>query len=216
MIGAGQVQAWSMVEVDYSNVERSLRAVGPAWRSRLGFPLTHLPYVLRAVALGLASFPRLNGEGADPGLPGIARIDLSVQSSQVERSPVLRDARERGVAEIAIEVQRLQGAALSGSLGEEAFAQATFEVVDHVGHGAVIGTPRVGGSMIAALAVHQVAPQPSVVAIDEHSHGLGIRPKGALVLSWGSTSVDAGDAAGFLCRVKELLEQTQWEISAPG
>jgi hypothetical protein len=52
------------------------------------------------------------------------------------------------------------------------------------------------------------------VAIDEHSHGLGIRPKGALAPSWGSTSVDAGDAAGFLCRVKELLEQTRWEISA--
>lgn len=205
-----------MVEVDYSNVERSLRAVGSAWRSRLGFPLTHLPYVLRAVALGLASFPRLNGEVADAGIEAIPRIDLSVQSGHVGRGPVLRDARNRGVAEIAVEVQRLQGAALSGSLGEEAFTQATFEVVDHVGHGAVIGTPRVVGSMIAALAVHQVAPQPSIVAIDEHSQGLGIRPKGSLVLCWGSTSVDAGDAAGFLCRVKELLEQTQWEISAPG
>lgn len=211
-------RAWSMVDVDFSAVERSRSAVGQAWQSRHGFALGSLPYVLRAVALGLAAFPRLNGEGGADVQSAVGTIDLAIRGdlgSSRPGDPVLRNAQGLGVAELAQALQRLNGAARSGSLGDADFSGSSFGVCDHARHGGVIAMPALMSPMIANLACHQVAPQPSVIPLQDGSLGISIRPRSVLVMSWDERAVDADYAAGFLARVRELLETTQWEVSLP-
>ena len=52
--------AFSVVEVDYANVDRTRSAIKGEWKASEGFSLTYLPFICRALVDALADFPHLN------------------------------------------------------------------------------------------------------------------------------------------------------------
>ena len=49
--------AWSMVEVDMTEIARLRASLGGEWKKREGFELTFLPFALKAVAEALRDLP---------------------------------------------------------------------------------------------------------------------------------------------------------------
>jgi len=211
-------QAWSVTEVDYSMVDRSRKSLSAGWKARYGTSLTYLPYVLRAVSLALREFPHLNAAFTDDGLLvsesvhlGVA-VDLGTGGLSV---PVLRDADGLSVADTAVELARVVGAARSGTLGADDYSGSTFAVSNNGSHGSVLTMPIINQPNVGILSFDAVTQQPSVVTLEDGSYGIAVRPKGALALSWDHRAIDGAYAARFLTHVKDLLETTQWDVSLP-
>jgi 2-oxoglutarate dehydrogenase E2 component (dihydrolipoamide succinyltransferase) len=210
--------AWSVTEVDYAQVDVSRRTLSPAWKARFGSSLTYLPYVLRATALGLMECPHLNAQYREDGLVvsedvhlGIA-VDLGAGGLVV---PVIRDAQSRSVAELAVALQSLAGAARSGTLSPDSMAGATFAVTNNGSAGSVLTMPIINQPNVGILSFDAVVSQPAVVTLPDGGQGIGIRPRGALSLSWDHRAIDGAYAARFLSHVKNTLETTAWDVSLP-
>jgi pyruvate dehydrogenase E2 component (dihydrolipoamide acetyltransferase) len=210
--------AWSVVEVDYGNVDASRKRLSADWKARFGTSLTYLPYVLRAVSLALLQYPRLNAEYRDDGLLVNEAVNLGVAVDLGDGGlsvPVLRDATRLSVAEIAVEMTRIAGAARSGTLGADDYAGSTFAVTNNGSYGSVLTMPVINQPNVGILSFDAVTPQPAVVTLSDGSFGIGVRPKGALALSWDHRAIDGAYAAKFLTAVKSLLETTSWDVSLP-
>ncbi len=210
--------AWSVTEVDYANVDRSRKALTGAWKVRYGSSLTYLPYVLRSVSLALVQYPRLNAEFRDDGLLVSESVHLGVAVDLGDGGlsvPILRDAQSLSVAETAIELSRVSGAARSGTLGADDYAGSTFAVTNNGSFGSVLTMPIINQPNVGILSFDAVTMQPAVVTLEDGSYGIAVRPKGALALSWDHRAIDGAYAASFLTVVKNLLETTAWDVSLP-
>jgi 2-oxoglutarate dehydrogenase E2 component (dihydrolipoamide succinyltransferase) len=215
---ATSATAWSVTEVDYGAIDESRKALSGEWKARFGSSLTYLPYVLRAVSLALIEFPHLNAQFREDGLVvsegvglGVA-VDLGAGGLSV---PVIKDAQSRSVAQMALELTRLAGAARSGTLTLDDYAGATFAVTNNGSYGSVLTMPIINQPNVGILSFDAVTKQPSVVTLDDGSYAIAIRSKGALALSWDHRAIDGAYAARFLTHVKALLETTAWDVSLP-
>ena len=112
MVGskATSPHAFSVVEVDYSNVDRVRNAVRAEWKSQEGFSLTYLPFISRALVDALVEFPHMNASMDGDNLIvhgyvdlGIA-VDLDYQGLLV---PVVRSADAKRLRAIARETNDL-------------------------------------------------------------------------------------------------------------
>mgnify|MGYP002682902749 CR=1 FL=1 len=70
---------------------------------------------------------------------------------------------------------------------------------------AIINQPQV-----AILSTDGVARKPVVISDERGNESLAIHSVGLLTLSWDHRAFDGAYAAGFLVRVKELLETRDW------
>src|SRR6202022_5143637 len=52
--------AWSLVEIDLTNLVRQRQKLQTAWQAREGYELTYLPFFVKAVLVGLRAVPELN------------------------------------------------------------------------------------------------------------------------------------------------------------
>ena len=52
--------AFSVVEVDFANVDVVRSKVKADWKASHGFSITYLPFISRAIIDGLGEFPHLN------------------------------------------------------------------------------------------------------------------------------------------------------------
>ncbi len=102
--------AFSVVEVDYANVDATRNGVKEEWKETEGFSLTYLPFISRAIVDALAEFPHLNASVGDGELIvhkyvdlGIA-VDLDYQGLLV---PVVRDADTKRLRALAREISDL-------------------------------------------------------------------------------------------------------------
>ena len=112
MVTSKQVSphAFSVVEVDFANVDATRSESRRAWKEREGFSLTYLPFISRAVADGLREFPHLNASVDDKELVVHERIDLGIAVDLDYEGlivPVIRNADTKSVGDIAREINDL-------------------------------------------------------------------------------------------------------------
>ena len=70
--------AFSVVEVDYDNVDVTRGKVKKQWKADEGFSLTYLPFISRAVVDALDEFPHLNASVGDGELIVHGYVDLGI------------------------------------------------------------------------------------------------------------------------------------------
>jgi len=116
--------------------------------------------------------------------------------------PIVRNADQRGILDIARETQRLAEAAREGKIRPEEFSGGTFTVsnlgmFDVDSFTAVINPPE-----SAILAVGSITPTPAVV-----DGQVVVRNRMKVTLSSDHRAIDGAIAARFLQEVKRLLEE---------
>jgi len=160
--------------------------------------------IIKAVARALVRMPQVNISFAEDRIlqKKQVHIGVAVALDQGLIVPVLRNADQRGIHDIARESQRLAEAARSGKLRPEEFSGGTFTVsnlgmFDVESFTAVINPPE-----SAILAVGSIMPTPVVV-----DGQVVVRDRMKVTLSSDHRAIDGATAARFLQEVKRLLEE---------
>ena len=205
--------SFTVVEVDYNNVDRTRLAVREQWKSTEGFSLTYLPFISRAVVDALVEFPHLNASIDGDNLVvhgyvdlGIA-VDLDYQGLLV---PVVRSADAKRLRAIAREINDLASRARGRKLSPDEIQGGTFTLSNNGSAGALITMPIINQPQVAILSTDVIVRKPVVVTAADGSESIAIHPMGHLSMSWDHRAFDGAYAGRFLARVKQILETQDW------
>ena len=205
--------AFSVVEVDYANVDATRSKVKASWKANEGFSLTYLPFITRAVVDALADFPHLNASVSDNDLVvhhfidiGIA-VDLEFQGLLV---PVVRAAETKRLRAIAKEINDLANRARSRKLSPDEIQGGTFTISNNGSAGSVLTMPIINQPQLAILSTDAIVRKPVVANLPDGGEAIVIHPVGNLAMSWDHRAFDGAYAAGFLVQVKQILETRDW------
>jgi pyruvate dehydrogenase E2 component (dihydrolipoamide acetyltransferase) len=158
--------------------------------------------VVRAAAIALREYPRLNGAYRDGRFEIYSRVNVGITVATDAGAVVatLVDADAKSLAEVAQESRRLEAAGREGALTAPQLAGGTFTVTD-LSAFAVTFEPVVHGGQAAALAVGGV--RDSAIVRD----GNVVAGRVAVVsLACDGRIVDPSEAARFLTRLRSLVE----------
>jgi 2-oxoglutarate dehydrogenase E2 component (dihydrolipoamide succinyltransferase) len=217
---AEQVQrAWTtvphvlqLVEADFSGLDAVRRAYAPTWTAREGFSLTYLPFIARAVSVGLVKFPNLNATFNGDALLlhqrvnlGIA-VDLALDGLVV---PVVKDVQAKSIVQIAREINDLAQRARSGKLKPDDVSEGTYTISNNGAFGTVITAPIINAPQVATLSTDAVRKKPVVIE-SAAGDSIAIRPIGVLAQSFDHRAVDGAYSASFLQALKSIIETRNW------
>ncbi|MSW21346.1 MAG: dihydrolipoyllysine-residue succinyltransferase, partial [Actinobacteria bacterium] len=141
MSKATSPHAFSVVEVDFANVDRARRAVKDRWKEEEGFSLTYLPFISRAVVDSLGEFKNLNASVGDNELIVHDNVDLGIAVDMDYQGllvPVVRDAGLKRLRALAREINDLAGRARSRKILPDEIAGGTFTITNNGSAGSVL------------------------------------------------------------------------------
>jgi pyruvate dehydrogenase E2 component (dihydrolipoyllysine-residue acetyltransferase) len=205
--------AYSVVEVDYANVDRARGAVKDEWKQNEGFSLTYLPFISRAVVDALAEFPHLNASVGEEDLVVHRYVDLGIAVDLDYEgliAPVIRDADTKRLRAIAREIHDLAARARTRKLMPDEISGGTFTITNNGSAGSVLTMPIINQPQVAILSTDLIVRKPVVADIPGGGEAIVIHPVGHLAMAWDHRAFDGAYAAGFLKRTKELLETRDW------
>ncbi len=203
--------AWSMVEIDVTDVW--------AWRVRekarfereTGYKLTLLPFFIRAVVESLAAFPLMNarfnaGDGATA--PSIyvndeVNIGIAIGLPSNLVVPVVKHADKLSIKGLAAAAGELIDKARKGKLGVDDLAGGTFTVNNNGANGSWASAPIINAGQAGIVTMESVAKK--LVVRDDDT--IAIRSMMNCCLSLDHRVVDGYVASGFLADVKRRLER---------
>ena len=206
---------FSVVEVDYANVDVVRSRVKNEWKKTEGFSLTYLPFISRAVVDALVEFPHLNASLDGNELVvhqyvdlGIA-VDLDFQGLLV---PVVRDAESKRLRALAREISDLGARAKSRKLSPVEIQGGTFTLSNNGSAGSVLTMAVINQPQVGIISTDAIVRKPVVVNLPDGGESIAIHPVGKLAMSWDHRAFDGAYAAGFLSRAKEILETRDWSV----
>ena len=205
--------AFSVVEVDFANVDAVRLGVKEEFKATEGFSLTYLPFIARAVVDALQEFPHMNASVGENDLIvhrfvdlGIA-VDLDYQGLLV---PVVRDAESKRLRALAREINDLAVRTRSRRLSPDEISGGTFTITNNGSAGSVLTMPIINQPQVAILSTDAIVKKPVVIEVPGFGESIAIHPVGNLAMAWDHRAFDGAYAAGFLVRVKKILETRDW------
>lgn len=183
-------------EADATNLlamRASLREIG----EREGVRITVLPFLIQAVVTALRRHPAMNAsldeERGEIVLKKRYDIGMAVDAEDGLVVPVIRDAGEKTIVELAREVERLAEGARSGKLSISDLSGGTFTVTSIGSIGGLFSYPVINLPEAAILGVHKIVRRPVV-----REGEIVVRDMMYLSLSFDHRLIDGGTATRFL------------------
>ena len=205
--------AFSVVEVDYANVDNTRAKTKDEFKSAEGFSLTYLPFISRAVVDTLVDFPHMNASISGTDLIVHRYVDLGI-AVDIEGLgllvPVVRSAEGKRLRAIAREISDLATRAKSRKLSPDEIQGGTFTISNNGSAGSVLTMAIINQPQVAILSTDAIVRKPVVVNVPGGGESIAIHPVGHLAMSWDHRAFDGAYAANFLVRVKEILETRDW------
>ncbi len=150
-----------------------------------GVKLTYLPFIVKAVVGALKEVPIVNSSLVEEGqdneeivLHDRYNIGIAVATPSGLIVPVIHDADEKDITELAREIDRLSTTARSGKTPLENLRGGTFTVTSIGSVGGLISTPVINHPEVAILGIGKIVRRP---VYDEHGD---IRPADLMYLSF--------------------------------
>ena len=205
--------AFSVVEVDYANVDNTRAKTKDEFKSAEGFSLTYLPFISRAVVDALVDFPHMNASISGTDLIVHRYVDLGI-AVDIEGLgllvPVVRSAEGKRLRAIAREISDLATRAKTRKLSPDEIQGGTFTISKYGSAGSVLTMAIINQPQVAILSTDAIVRKPVVVNVPGGGESIAIHPVGHLAMSWDHRAFDGAYAANFLVRVKEILETRDW------
>jgi 2-oxoisovalerate dehydrogenase E2 component (dihydrolipoyl transacylase) len=167
--------------------------------------LTLLPFMIRALSVALPDHPQLNATFDDAA--DILHRHRAVHAGIATQTPnglvvtVLRHAEALSLWETAGELTRLSALARAGKAGRAELTGSTITITSLGAMGGLATTPIINQPEVAIIGVNKMIERPVV-----RDRQMAIRTMMNLSSSFDHRVVDGWDAAAFIQRVKELLE----------
>jgi pyruvate dehydrogenase E2 component (dihydrolipoamide acetyltransferase) len=171
---------------------------------------TYNDMIVKACALALRDHPRANGSYRDGRfeLHGRVNVGMAVAAGADDPTgsalvvPTVFDADTKALGEIARETRTLAERVRDGSITPPELSGGTFTVSNLGMYGIVSFTAIVNPPQAAILAVGAVAPRPVV-----RKKKIAARQRMSVTLACDHRILYGADAALFLARIRELLEE---------
>lgn len=198
-------ESWRTIPHFYETVEIDMKAAGEIVRELKGSgsAVSYNDLVLKAAALALTRFPRMNASFRDGGVVVHREVNIGFAVAMEDglQVPVVKGCQGLALKEIALQAVRLAERARSGAITQEEISGGTFSVSNLGMYGidefaAVIMPPQA-----AILAVGAVADRP--VVRDGH---LAVGRTMRATLSCDHRVVDGAYGAQFLGELRRVLE----------
>jgi 2-oxoisovalerate dehydrogenase E2 component (dihydrolipoyl transacylase) len=196
--------AWTVAEVDMTNVVRFRQKVKESFKQREGIDLTFVPIIVKAVVEGLKAVPVLNASWTDQGVLLHKDINVGVAVSVDDGLivPVIHQADRMSIAGLAKATDDLAKRARTGKLGIPDVQGATFTVNNPGTFGTILSYSIIAPPQAGILAMDAIVKRPVVVEGD----AIAIRSMMNLCLSFDHRVLDGVSAARFLQGVRRWLE----------
>jgi 2-oxoglutarate dehydrogenase complex dihydrolipoamide succinyltransferase (E2) component len=201
------VHCTSLEEADVSAIVRLREDYRDRIEQQEGVRLTYTPFFIKAAALALEEFPKLNATWQGDDAVVVKRyynIGVAVGRDEGLVVPVVKDAGAKSLLDVARAVSDLSARAQANRLTLDDLQGGTFSVTNAGLFGSFASTPIINYPEVAILGVHKIAERPTVV------HGqLAVRPMTNLALTFDHRWIDGHMAVQFLVRLKEILERPE-------
>ena len=160
-------------------------------------------FVVKASALALTEFPRANGAYRDGKFELYSRVNvgIAVAGQDALIVPTIFDADAKSLGRIAREARTLAGRVREGKVTPPELSAGTFSVSNLGMFGIKRFTAVINPPQAAILAVGEMTPRPVA-----HDGEVVVRPIMELTLSCDHRILYGADAAQFLGRIRERLE----------
>ncbi|CAF0698625.1 2-oxo acid dehydrogenase subunit E2 [Candidatus Methylacidithermus pantelleriae] len=200
---AETAQLTTFAEADMSSIQAVRNRYRDQFLERYGVKLGLVPFFVRAVVRALQAIPQLNSyiEGEEIVQNHYYDIGVAVSTDRGLVVPVIRDADQLSLAELAREIHRFAEKARTGKLSLEDLEGGVFTVTNGGVFGSLLSTPLLNPPQSGILGMHAIIERP--VAIEGR---VEIRPMMYLALTYDHRVVDGREAIGFLKLVKEFVE----------
>ena len=192
-------------EIDVTELERVRADLND---NRGGRPkLTLLPLMIVAICRTLPDFPMLNARYDDEAgvvnRSGRVHLGMATQTDAGLTVPVIRDAQDRNVWQLATEIGRLAEAARANKLRQEELGGGTITVTSLGPLGGIATTPVINRPEVAIIGPNKIVERPVFTG-----RGGEIRRAKLMNLSISCDHrvVDGWDAASYVQALKRMLE----------
>jgi 2-oxoisovalerate dehydrogenase E2 component (dihydrolipoyl transacylase) len=196
--------AWTVAEVDMTNVVRFRHQVKDSFKQREGVDLTFVPIIVKAVVEGLKAVPVLNASWSEDGVVLHKDINVGVAVSVDDGLivPVVHQADRMSIAGLAKSIDDLARRARATKLTIPDVQGATFTVNNPGTFGTILSYSIIAPPQAGILAMDAIVKRPVVLDGD----AIAIRSMMNLCLSFDHRVLDGVSAARFLQGVRRWLE----------
>ena len=206
---------WTSVEVDYERVERVRVAHQPAWKKEEGFSLTYLPFIARATIDALKEYPVVNSSFFLDDKKAVFHrsVNLGIAIDLDQKGLVvatIRNADGLRLVGLARRIRELAEKARAGKLEPDDVTGSTFSITNPGPFGSFLSAPIINVPNTGLLSTETITKRPAVVTTDEGQDTIAIRHIGYLGFSWDHRAFDGSTAVLFLQRIKQNLENWDW------
>ncbi|WP_423142431.1 dihydrolipoamide acetyltransferase family protein [Parablastomonas sp. CN1-191] len=172
--------------------------------------LTMLPLLIAAITKTLPAFPMLNARYDDEAgvvtRHGDVHLGMATQTPGGLMVPVIRDAQDRNIWQLAREIVRLAEAARSGTAKSEELSGSTLTVTSLGPLGGVATTPVINRPEVAIIGPNRIVERPMFVTDGMGGERIEKRKLMNLSISCDHRVVDGWDAASFVQALRKLIE----------
>ncbi|VWX56737.1 dihydrolipoamide acetyltransferase family protein [Sphingorhabdus sp. 109] len=167
--------------------------------------LTMLPLMIVAICKSLPEFPMLNAiyddEAGIVTRHGAVHLGMATQTGQGLMVPVLRNAQDMNVWQLASEIARLAAAARDGTATAKELTGSTLTLTSLGPLGGIATTPVINRPEVAIIGPNKIVERPMIIDGEIHPRKLM-----NLSISCDHRVVDGYDAASYVQALKHLLE----------
>ncbi|MDP3675902.1 MAG: dihydrolipoamide acetyltransferase family protein [Novosphingobium sp.] len=172
--------------------------------------LTMLPLLITAICRTVPDFPMLNARYDDEaGVVtrfGAVHLGMATQTDGGLMVPVIRDAQDRNIWQLAREIGRLAQAARDGTAKSDELSGSTLTITSLGPLGGVATTPVINRPEVAIIGPNRIVERPMYVRDEMGGERLEKRKLMNISISCDHRVVDGWDAASFVQALKRLLE----------
>jgi 2-oxoisovalerate dehydrogenase E2 component (dihydrolipoyl transacylase) len=196
--------AWTLQEVDVTNLVRYRESEKEGFKARHGVALTYLPFVAQIVCDALKEFPWLNSSWSDEGviLKRYVNLGIAVSIPDGLIVPVLKDADQRGFTDLVRSLNDIIERARSKQLKPDDVQGGTFTLNNTGATGSVASQPIINQPQAAILTTESIVRRPVVIG-----DGIAVRNMMNMALSFDHRIIDGMMAGQFLGFIKKRLEE---------
>ncbi|WEK55622.1 MAG: dihydrolipoamide acetyltransferase family protein [Candidatus Cohnella colombiensis] len=195
--------AWTMIEVDVTNLVLLRSKLKEDFQRREGINLTYMPFLIKAVVNAIKDYPIMNSVWAVDKIivKRDINISLAVGTEDSVITPVIRNADQKNVPGLAHELDDLIRKSRTNKISLNDVQGGTFTVNNTGAFGSILSQPIINYPQAAILTFESIVKKPVVI-----NDMIGVRSMVNLCLSLDHRILDGVICGRFLQRVKENLE----------
>ena len=203
----------AVAEIDMAGVVAVRNAQKRGFKENHGFSLSFLPFIVHAAVRALREFPRLNASVVEDAIveKKDIHIGIAVETEKGLVVPVVRHADRLSLAGLAQAVEDLASRARSKKLSPDELKGGSFTISNPGRNGNLYGFAIINQPQVGILRMGEIVKRPVVRTIGGED-AIVIRPTMHLALSYDHRVVDGAPANGFLFRVRQLLEEAEFDL----